>query len=162
MIEIEIDPEDINQDFTTQDLLEADSKCTTLSDFKMSNLLLSAKGVIDYGENILSQLPSLDRIRGREIVNLMKRCQDNKKMEKMETVQSQLLEAYTESSIAMKPLIMWTYRKIRECRVLITDAERKLQDQIKIKNLSMEKPDGDKTKYLEVPVFSGDVNTSHL
>ena len=144
-----------DSDYDTQDLMKSTQFCHTKEDHKVSLVLIQAQEIIDANRVILDALEDLSDTQGRELVSLFKKCDNEKRKMEMATLTSKLLEASSKGSPELKSMTGWAYKTLVCQRTRLSKAIQILQDEIKTRNINIDKPDEDKTKFLTSPTFTG-------
>ena len=144
-----------DSDYDTQDLMKSTQFCHTKEDHKVSLVLIQAQEIIDANRVILDSLEDLSDTQGRELVSLFKKCDNEKRKMEMATLTSKLLETSSKGSPELKSMTGWAYKTLVCQRTRLSKAIQILQDEIKTRNINIDKPDEDKTKFLTSPTFTG-------
>ena len=144
-----------DSDYDTQDLMKSTQFCHTKEDHKVSLVLIQAQEIIDANRVILDALEDLTDTPGRELANLFKKCDNEKRKMEMATLTSKLLETSSKGSEELKSMTSWAYKTLVCQRTRLSKAIQILQDEIKTRNINIDKPDEDKTKFLTTPTFTG-------
>ena len=152
-------------EINSEELLNVKRFCKTKADHKIASLLLKAMRQINVDQQICNK--NLEEITNKELAKVYKNV-FNKSEGSNERIRDDLLDKLLENmnwaSSSLEPFVKYAYNTLWNNSMEMISVEKQIYLEVENRNLNIENPIGDREKFIETPVFSGEVsfNSYHV
>ena len=149
----------------SEELLDVKQFCKTKADHKIASLLLKAMRQIRVDQQQCNK--NLEKLNNKELATVYKNV-FNKSEGSNEEIRDDLLDKLLENmnwaSSSLEPFVKYAYNTLWNNSIEMISVEKQILFEVENRNLNIENPIGDREKFIETPVFSGEVsfNSYHV
>ena len=147
-----------NEKYELQDLARSPQICVSLEDYEVSGVLVLAIEMLHTNDSILNHAKDLTNTTGKKLIKMLKTCEDNKRNMELSNLSAKLLKVIGKGSTELQERACWAYKTLTLQHSKLHEIKETLAKEIEIRNINIDKPDEDKTKFLTPPTFTGTIS----